>query len=89
MPPAKTSTAAPLVLIFGDDDFDEEFAEFDDFDAELDDVAVRTAVILLRAPLARRRVLRLRAGLIRELEAMREVYRRTLQPGVLPGAGAE
>ena len=51
--------------------------------------AVRTAVILLRAPLARRRVLRLRAGLIRELEAMREVYRRTLQPGVLPGAGAE
>ena len=30
---------------FGDDDFDEEFAEFDDFDADFDDVAVRTAVM--------------------------------------------
>ena len=29
----------------GDDDFDEEFAEFDDFDADFDDVAVRTAVM--------------------------------------------
>jgi len=28
-----------------DDDFDEAFAEFDDFDTEFDDVAVRTAVM--------------------------------------------
>ncbi|MBI2814260.1 MAG: 1-acyl-sn-glycerol-3-phosphate acyltransferase [Opitutae bacterium] len=51
--------------------------------------AVRTAVVLLRAPLARRRVLRMRAALLREIEAVRKVYRLTLTPGLIPGAEAD
>ena len=47
--------------------------------------AVRTAAILLRAPLARRRVLRLRTALIREIEALRKIYRQTL-PSARGGA---
>ncbi len=47
--------------------------------------AVRTAVVLLRAPLARRRVLRMRSALLREIEAVRKVYRQTLTPGIVPG----
>ena len=50
--------------------------------------AVRTAVVLLRAPLAKRRVLRMRAALLREIEAVRKVYRQTLTPGVVPGTSA-
>ena len=49
--------------------------------------AVRTTAVLLRAPLARRRVLRMRARLIREIETVRKVYRQTLTPGHIPGAG--
>ena len=48
--------------------------------------ALRTGVVLLRVPLARRRVLRMRAKLIRQIEAVRKVYRRTLTPGHIPGA---
>ena len=51
--------------------------------------AVRTAVVLLRAPLARRRVLRMRAALLRDIEAVRKVYRRTLTPGHIPGVTAD
>ena len=51
--------------------------------------AVRTGLVLLRAPLARKRVLRMRAGLIREIEAVRSVYRQTLKPGVIPGGAAD
>ena len=51
--------------------------------------AVRTGAVLLRAPLARRRVLWMRAKLIRQIEAVRKVYRSTLTPGLIPGAEAE
>lgn len=51
--------------------------------------SARTASVLLRAPLARRRVLRLRARLIRDIEQVRSAYRVTLRPGLDPGAVAE
>ncbi len=51
--------------------------------------AVRTAAVLLRAPLARKRVLRMRAGLIREIETVRKIYRQTLKPGLIPGTAAD
>lgn len=50
--------------------------------------AIRTAVVLLRAPLARRQVLRMRAAMLREIEGIRKIYRQTLIPGIMPG-GAE
>ncbi len=48
--------------------------------------AGRTAAVLLRTPLARKRVLRMRARLMRDIETVRKVYRRTLTPGHIPGA---
>ena len=51
--------------------------------------AVRTAAVLLRAPLARKRVLRMRARLIREIETVRKVYRQTLTPRLIPGGTAD
>lgn len=51
--------------------------------------AARTAAVLLRAPLARRRVLRMRARLIRQIEAVRKVYRQTLAPGHPPGTAGD
>lgn len=43
--------------------------------------SARTASVLLRAPLARRRVLRMRAALLRDIEQVRRAYRATLHPG--------
>ena len=51
--------------------------------------AVRTTAMLLRAPLARKRILRMRARLIREIEAVRKVYRPTLTPGLIPGTDTD
>ncbi|MBA3849562.1 MAG: hypothetical protein C0502_06145 [Opitutus sp.] len=51
--------------------------------------SARTASVLLRAPLARRRVLRMRAALIRDIEQVRRAYRAVLKPGLEPGAVAE
>ena len=39
--------------------------------------ALRTSAILLRAPVAKRRVLRIRSALVREIESMRKVYRQS------------
>ncbi len=47
--------------------------------------SVRTAAVLLRAPLAKRRVLWMRSALLRKIETMRGAYRQTLRPGVAPG----
>lgn len=51
--------------------------------------SARTAFVLLRAPLARRRVLRMRAALVRDIEQVRRAYRGTLKLGLEPGAVAE
>lgn len=50
--------------------------------------SARTAAVLLRAPLAKRRVLRMRAALLRDIEGIRTAYRRTLKPGHIPGTAA-
>lgn len=47
--------------------------------------AARTTVVLFRAPFAKRRILKMRAAALREIEIVRKVYRQTLTPGVVPG----
>jgi hypothetical protein len=51
--------------------------------------SARTASVLLRAPLVKRRVLRMRAALLRDIEGIRTIYRRTLKPGHVPGAAGD
>ncbi|MSU46826.1 MAG: hypothetical protein EXS42_06825 [Lacunisphaera sp.] len=50
--------------------------------------SARTASVLLRAPLAKRRVLRLRAALLRDIESIRTAYRSTLKPGYILATAA-
>ncbi|MBI3885895.1 MAG: 1-acyl-sn-glycerol-3-phosphate acyltransferase [Opitutae bacterium] len=47
--------------------------------------AARTTVVLFRAPFAKRRILKMRAAALREIEIVRKAYRQTLTAGVVPG----